>query len=179
MMLDGQESEKPKRPAVADFVFWSDDQCFGLRLSSAHFEFMCQLCSASFPNETGGVLIGHYSTARDCACVSSIIPPPKDSVNTPTTFVRGTRGLKALLNKLYRSEGNYYIGEWHFHPNAVPQVSGVDHNQMCRISRSVAANCVEPILLIIGGGPDMPWDPAAYVYPRDKARIDLHRVVEE
>ena len=157
-------------------VFWSADQRFGLRISSTLLEKMCSLCSASFPNETGGILAGRYTAARDCALISEVTPPPKDSVHRPTTFVRGTRGLKSFLDKLYQSKGEYYIGEWHFHPNAAPLVSGVDHDQMIRISESPTVNCAEPILIIIGGGPDGDWETAVYVYPRGQDRIDLHRI---
>lgn len=45
----------------------------------------------------------------------------------------------------------YYLGEWHYHPNASPRPSKLDIETMLKLSKSEELHCPEPILLIVGG----------------------------
>jgi len=64
--------------------------------------------------------------------------------------VRGVKGLETLLKRFW-SKNEYYLGEWHYHPNASASPSMQDISQMKEISRSIHYQCPEPVLLIIGG----------------------------
>ncbi|TWT01859.1 Mov34/MPN/PAD-1 family protein [Planomicrobium sp. CPCC 101079] len=110
-----------------------------------------ELCNLSFPNETGGILIGSYSPNQKTANIILITAPPTDSKSSPNTFIRGVKGLQQQLNIEWELNGNYYLGEWHFHPNGSKYPSSIDKNEMKKISLAKEYNCPEPILMIVNG----------------------------
>jgi integrative and conjugative element protein (TIGR02256 family) len=131
-----------------------------------------KLCKESLPKETGGILIGSYKENFTCASVSEILIAPPDSMAGPTWFFRGTKGVKKKLDKLWKEKKEYYLGEWHFHPNSSSNISIQDIKQMNAISNDNAYKCPEPILLIVGGTPSS-WEYNCYVFPRGKQFIQL------
>jgi integrative and conjugative element protein (TIGR02256 family) len=58
--------------------------------------------------------------------------------------------LKKILKARWEKK-QYYLGEWHFHPNASPNPSGQDKRQLMEIANNASYNCPEPIMIIIGG----------------------------
>lgn len=133
-------------------LFSSRDKRFGLAIDDASVKEIVEHITVSKDNETGGILIGHYNEGLSCAIVKKVTGAPDDSKSGRTWFYRGVKGLKSLLSTLWNVKV-YYIGEWHFHPNAAPNPSSQDVMQMIAISTSSSFNCTEPILLIIGGKP--------------------------
>jgi len=116
------------------------------------------------PHETGGIVIGRYDNAHRTALVQCVTGPPRDSVSGPSTFRRGIRGLDAVLARAWL-RGLYYLGEWHFHPEANPNASWIDEFQMAEFARTATMRCPEPVLLI-AGLPDFGGHVAGYVYRR-------------
>jgi integrative and conjugative element protein (TIGR02256 family) len=155
----------------------SSDSRFGIRLSSAHTAFLLDECAAAAANETGGILIGRYTDNHTMAVVSEVTRAPTDSTRGPRWFDRGIAGLSQKLRSSWHRTGTFYLGEWHYHPGGNPTPSSVDATQMQNISSSRAYSCPEPILLIVGGGPQA-WSTAAYVYPHGADRQTLSRCVE-
>ena len=131
--------------------FWSADRRFGIRLNLSHIRRMTLECTRSYPNETGGILIGFYNSNYDCAEVTDIFFATRDSKKGKTWFLRGVHGLQNKLNELWIRQKGYYLGEWHFHPGGAPIPSQIDKNQMYCISCSPKVHCPEPILLIFSG----------------------------
>ena len=70
------------------------------------------------PNETGGVLLGAFDVAHQIIYVSKALPSPEDSVEWPTAYIRGIKGLKQQVEEIKALTGNElsYVGEWHSHP---------------------------------------------------------------
>lgn len=103
---------------VCEFLEYNSNS-WKIRISKNVIDRMYKIRSASLPNETGGVLIGSYDFKRNICYVVDFIDAPDDSVASPTSFVRGCKGLKENLSHFEEvSVGNiYYIGEWHSHPN--------------------------------------------------------------
>ena len=128
----------------------SADKRFGLDISVNCMEDILAYVQRAGDRETGGILIGLYNAQRDTAIVKKITGPPNDSKSGRTWFNRGIKGLQHLLNKAW-NQNQYYLGEWHFHPNASPNPSFCDKAQMINIAASRQYNCPEPVLLIIGG----------------------------
>lgn len=92
---------------------------------------------ASLPNETGGPLLGLVD--YEARVITAVYAPtsPRDSIEKPSTFVRGTLGLRRSIEAAQRRSGGQirYIGEWHSHPpgaSAVP--SAIDVGQIYDIS---------------------------------------------
>lgn len=137
---------------------------------------MLQLCEKSGLIETGGVLLGSYTKAHDCAVITEITAPPADSERFRFSFKRGTNGLRKKLKALWRKTGEFYLGEWHFHPNGAPIPSPTDDAGMQGIADSNNYKCPEPISIIIGGSFPDNWQIRAYIYRRKKSSIELHAI---
>jgi len=100
--------------------------------------------------ETGGILIGYYDEECQNAIIKECTSPPEDSEARRNYFFRGIKGLKCLLKERWEKKREYYLGEWHLHPNASPIPSITDVAQMKKIEHDPQFNCKEPILLILG-----------------------------
>lgn len=159
--------------------FWSDDRSFGLHVGEAQLRNILWLCNRSGIYETGGILAGHYTDAHDCAVVTAISGPTADSYSGRTTFYRGTHGLQQWLDHLWRSEGHYYLGEWHYHPSAPARPSLTDMRQIRVIGGAPQYSCPEPVLLIIGGDIACIWEARAFVCPRVDDVIELQHQLGE
>lgn len=129
--------------------FQSKDMSFGLQIPQSALNSIYKMCAAS-SNETGGILIGYYSADFSWAIVTKVTAPPVGSIRGTSTFVREGKSLTRLLDKCWKQK-QYYLGEWHYHPNASAEPSNTDKNTMCKLARTASLHCPEPILLIIGG----------------------------
>ncbi len=84
------------RHAIGDWVFWSD-----MRL----IDRLATLRQGKLPNETGGVLIGSMDLDTKTVYVVDTIPSPPDSVEWPTLYIRGCRGLRSLVDQMTNRRG--------------------------------------------------------------------------
>jgi integrative and conjugative element protein (TIGR02256 family) len=153
--------------------FWSDDRRFGLEISSRYVSRMLEQCAHSKAREVGGILVGYYTAAQDCAVVRAISGPPPDSRSGRNWFHRGVVGLQEFVDRIWYVDRHYYLGEWHFHPDASPVPSHQDAKELKRIASSIPYRCPEPVLFIIGGNPTQGWITGAYVFPRGEEAIEL------
>ena len=159
---------------MTDVQFWSEDNRFGTKIGVQHVGEILRYCQESSPQETGGILLGRYSAAHDCALIEKVTGAPVDSQMGRTWFVRGVRGLQAKLDLLWRRHEGYYLGEWHFHPFGSPIPSSVDVKQLQKIARSRLYRCPEPMLMILGGDPANSWTMRAFLFRRrSKTRVEL------
>lgn len=158
---------------MADAEFWSEDRRFGLKVSLQTLSQVLELSSGSAPNETGGILVGFYTDAHDCAVVTEASGVPPDWKSGRTFFVRGTSGLQRWLDKLWRKKRHHYLGDWHFHPGGAPVPSLTDEAQIEEIAGDESRKCPEPILLIVGADAASVSDIRAYVFPRGGDLIQL------
>ena len=151
-----------------DAAFRSPDGRFRLVIGDDQLAKILDMCLASYPLETGGVLTGHYNETLDTAIVTRATGPPPDSQRRRTAFYRGTQGLHELLRVLW-SKKEYYLGEWHYHPGSSPEPSAADIKRMQEIAENDNANCPEPILLVAGGNRAI----TAHVFPRNQGVVRL------
>ena len=154
-----------------DPAFRSTDGRFRLVIADELVTKILEMCLASYPLETGGVLIGHYNETLDTAVATRATGPPPDSQRRRTAFYRGTQGLHELLRVLW-SKKEYYLGEWHYHPGSSPEPSAADFKRLQEIAESDDANCPEPILLVVGANHVV----TAHVFP---SRQEAFRLVPE
>lgn len=158
--------------SCGSLTFRSSDRRFGVLIEQNEIRTLLQFAANSGARETGGLLIGHYNSNRDTAIVTEVLGPPTDSKSGRTWFVRGVNGLYSYMRSIW-PRGRYYLGEWHFHPGAMPSASGPDLHQMAQISESDGYSCPEPILLIVGGEPRKDWQINAYQFVRDRTHFRL------
>lgn len=154
-----------KNNSVSDRKARSVDGRFGIEISEAVLDEMFRLCARAYPTETGGILIGHYSSDLRVAHVTELVRAPSDSVAKRFSFLRGVRGLQRLLRRFWPHR-KYYLGEWHFHPDGAPSPSGTDCDQMRDIASAFSYQCPEPVLVIVGGKPPKRVELQSYVFRR-------------
>ncbi|WP_336883727.1 Mov34/MPN/PAD-1 family protein [Priestia koreensis] len=155
-----------------NLTFQDSKALYKVTISKKLMKYIQKLCHQSLPNETGGILIGYYTDKLNLAVVTKILNAPADSRSGPTWFYRGTSGIKKSLDTLWKSKKQFYIGEWHYHPNSSSNLSYQDIKQMKFIANSPSYNCPEPILLIIGGN-DLKWEESIYIFTKGKEYIYL------
>lgn len=111
-----------------------------------------QLVRESGERETGGILIGRYSSCLRKVYINEFGDAPKDSKSGFSWFVRGVKGLGEYLKKKWQQNEEYYLGEWHYHPANVPEPSLQDRTQLRKISVDGRFNCKEPVLIVVSKG---------------------------
>lgn len=166
-------AKSSSRLTAKSLEFWSDDRRFGLRIPKREVSKILRMCAHSGSKEIGGILVGYYTAALDCAVVSVISKPPPDSRFGGNWFHRGIQGLQSLIDRFWYANQHYYLGEWHFHPYDLPVPSQQDMQQLKKIASSIPYRCPEPVLFIVGGNPTGEWSAGAYVFPRGKEAIVL------
>ena len=105
------------------------------------------------PNETGGVLLGIVDRTRKSIHIAHALPPPDDSVGSPTAFKRGVLDLAAQVNAASAATQHQlrYVGEWHSHPDRTPvSPSATDCVQLLWLGRELAVEGLPGIMMIAG-----------------------------
>jgi integrative and conjugative element protein (TIGR02256 family) len=133
-------------------VFVAEDHSVAIMITEAIRKTLLGHCETARQLETGGILIGHYTPLGDQAVITEVTGPPRDSIASRWSFIRGLHGLQQRINRAWRRR-DYYLGEWHFHPFARPIPSDQDRTQIIAFSIDPAYRCPEPILLVVGGDP--------------------------
>lgn len=133
-----------------DLFFQDKSEIYNIILKKEAYKQILWFCNKANPYETGGVLIGNYSQDQTTANILQITPPPKNSKHAKYSFHRGSSGLKKILDTAW-NQRQYYLGEWHYHPNFSAHPSNTDLRQMITLSKKNGLKCPEPILIIIGG----------------------------
>ncbi len=110
---------------------------------------MSSIAIGHYPNEYGGFLVGNYSSSRKSLTITDCILPTKYKSHQ-FIFERSTDGIEKRLNELFSCENKqYYVGEWHTHPNGSTNYSSTDLNAMINIANNDSIRIKNPILLII------------------------------
>lgn len=160
---------------MGKLIYVSDNREYAVEIDSNVLNDIFLECKKSSDYETGGILIGNYSDDMRNAVIRSISKAPIDSRSGKASFKRGIKGLIDILNKKWDESGEYYLGEWHFHPNNSSQPSGTDVRQMKELSRNKRLKCPEPVLLIIGGNNMLGWDTSLHVFQNNTV-IELYQL---
>lgn len=102
-----------------------------------------------FPNEFGGIFIGHKSLKFSAVIVTDILFPDKYK-NGKAEFTRHPKSLNERLETLlHESNGSVeYLGEFHSHPNASTKPSKLDIQAMTKIAKTSNVTTDNPILMI-------------------------------
>lgn len=147
---------------------------YGVSFEVTIFEKMLYECMTASCNETGGILWGMYSDNLDNAVVTGFSKAPSDSISSRFSFKRGVIGLQQLLQSLWKKTNReYYLGEWHFHPFSSSTASSTDTRQMFVHANNRELQCPEPIMIIIGGDPCCDWSVNITVYTQEGKEFNL------
>ena len=112
------------------------------------------------PAETGGVLVGTLDRQRGIIYVVESIPAPPDSIEWPTSYVRGIADLPPKLEHIGDETGEmlHYIGEWHSHPRGAGVTpSATDRRAFAQLAEVMALDGLPPLFLIVGDDDEWGW----------------------
>jgi hypothetical protein len=140
--------EPPVLPLVeARFGTWT------VRFDEHVLNRLSGLREQKLPNETGGVLLGHFDTQRCVCSVIEVIESPPDSEEWPTSYIRGCKGLqeKVLQAEATTLDQIGYVGEWHSHPKGAAVRPSVDDlKAYAWLDARMLAETLPAIMIIIG-----------------------------
>ncbi|WP_202593642.1 ThiF family adenylyltransferase [Halococcus sediminicola] len=163
-------------PPFENVITWnSSDQEETVQLPLKCVESMKVRCEKDHPNETGGIAAGSTREGRP-ALVVNAKDPPRDSIHSPTRFLRGTEEVEEWLRDARESIGLKYFGEWHYHPEQRPAVSEKDRDAMNEIAADRDYNCPHPLLFIMGEDESGHCSIAVYQFHRNSEYERLEQV---
>lgn len=89
-----------------------------------------------FSVESGGILIGKENMSNNNLIITHLTIPMSKDKQKHNRFFRRDKGHIEIFNNLYNesSEILRYIGEWHTHPEAIPNYSHIDSNNWKKIN---------------------------------------------
>lgn len=120
-----------------------------------------------FPNEFGGFLIGKYSDDFKTLYIGTYLLPVKFK-NSPTLFQRSINGIEKKFTKVFEESQQYYVGEWHTHPNGSTKYSSTDLHAMNKTVECDTVHITNPVLLILSISRDKINDYTFYYYDTNK-----------
>lgn len=122
------------------------------------------------PKEYGGFLLGYYADDFKKLIITDFLLP-NNYKSTSIYFERNSVGLEETFIKYYnKTPSQYYIGEWHTHPNGQPLPSMLDEMTIKEIAQNKTIAINNPVMLIIGYNNDKA-NSSFYVLSKNK----LHR----
>ena len=138
---------KPAQPTKRRLGKWT------VYMDSQLQEKLADLRRERLPNETGGVLIGASDMLRGVIYVVGAIASPKDSEESPTSYVRGSKDLEQRVSEISNTTTGMlgYIGEWHSHPDgASVRPSAKDRALLAWIKSNMQMDGTPGVMAIIG-----------------------------
>lgn len=156
--------------------YCSKDSSYEFIIPLAYFKKISKKAISCYPKEIGGVFIGFYSNDFHSAKITKLLFNKKDE-GSIFRFSRNGDTLTKLLERAWKqSRGKeYYIGEWHSHPNSSPSPSTIDINNMISIAKTQEEQCKTPILGILGNKlRDHLRDIRLFVYPNGHNAVELY-----
>jgi integrative and conjugative element protein (TIGR02256 family) len=129
----------------------------------------------AFPLETGGVLLGYWVTPGEEVVLAEIVGPGPAAHHAPRRF-RPDRGYQELeIARRYEASGRYhtYLGDWHTHPRAAPDLSHLDRRTLGAIARDRDARAVTPLMAVLGHG--APWSLVVWCRIPDRRLLGVPR----
>ncbi len=155
-------------PPFQEVTTWqAPDSPITVQVPLPCLESMYERCRKEHPCETGGILAGTNCTDGR-ALVVNARDPPRDSIQEPTRFLRGTDKVEDWLKDARESIGIDYFGEWHYHPSAAPTLSREDRKAMNEIATDEGYDCPHPLLFIVGQDKDDQFTINAYLFHYSK-----------
>lgn len=118
----------------------------------------------SFPNETGGVLMGYL---RDNTVEAThVIGAGPLAREHPRSFTPDRDWQYRRIDELFEESGGSirYLGDWHTHPRGTLHLSALDRLLLHDTARDSAAQCPEPIMCILAGGEGGVWQTQFFRY---------------
>ena len=143
----GAIQSKPAQPTKRRLGKWI------VYMDSQLQEKLADLRRERLPNETGGVLIGASDMQRGVIYIVDAIPSPRDSEESPTSYVRGSKELEQRVSEISNATAGMlgYIGEWHSHPDGISvRPSAKDRALLAWIKSNMQMDGIPGVMAIVG-----------------------------
>jgi len=110
--------------------------------------------------EAGGVLVGRHILGTVDVVIDLVTTPMQGDRRTRTSFHRARARHQAVLDREWKiSRGTrVYLGEWHTHPERVPQPSSTDLDDWQRRLRRDTVEAPFVFFLIVGQDEVRGWE---------------------
>ena len=107
----------------------------------------------TWPNETGGVLLG-VSRPSELRLTAAIGPGPNAS-HHPGAFAPDSAWQAQQVAETWKENHTLeYLGDWHTHPGGSPTLSALDRDALHSIADFPAAQQPRPVMLVLALAPD-------------------------
>lgn len=108
------------------------------------------------PLESGGILLGYRSADREEVVTHALGPGP-DAHHRREVFVPDyAHDRRVAVDGWEQSGGSeYYVGDWHSHPESEPYLSDRDRKVMQSIALDRESQLVHPLMIVVGLHPDI------------------------
>jgi integrative and conjugative element protein (TIGR02256 family) len=125
----------------------------------------------ALPNETGGVLLGYWSSSPDAAVVTRVSGPGPAANHRPRSFCPDTAFHAAEIARTFSASGGVqtYLGDWHTHPTGGSYLSQQDTVTLRTIAESAEACLPYPLMCVVGLS-DRRADVSVWQYVRRRLR---------
>jgi len=137
-----------------------------VQLPQKCYSVMIARARQSHPCETGGIVAG-VDIEETTALIVNARDPPRDSIEEPTRFLRGTEKVDEWLKNARDSMGIHYLGEWHYHPSGTPELSADDIDSMRDITFNEDYACKNPLLFVLGGDESAGYTMNVFIFYQD------------
>lgn len=120
--------------------------------------------SRSFPLESGGILMGYWSSPTKCVIRHVTGPGPNASHFRYRYIPDYKHDEEAVLRHYWATGGaDVYLGDWHSHPNTTkPYLSRKDRKAMRTVALSEGAKAPRPLSMVCAGD-DFGWGERVWV----------------
>jgi integrative and conjugative element protein (TIGR02256 family) len=107
--------------------------------------------SHAYPLETGGVLLGYWSSGREVVIRQAIGPGP-EAMHRSSYFAPDHDFHEREIARVYEeSRGTCtYLGDWHTHPHSHPRLSRLDRHTLRSIALHAPARVPLPLMAVLG-----------------------------
>lgn len=122
-------------------------------ISNVTFNELITEAKRTFPDETGGVLLGYWSTPFEEVVITHTVGPGPRAVHRRHRFVPDPNYQEEEVARHYEQSGRVhtYLGDWHTHPASGLHLSRQDYRTARRIATSVEARVAVPIMAVLEG----------------------------
>lgn len=116
----------------------------------------------AFPLETGGILMGYWTSDRMSVVITDIIGPGAAARLGTRGFRPDSESQLAEIDRIYTGSGRVitYLGDWHTHPSGPQALSLTDLRTLHRIATDPAARAPHVLMGLLVGPPGDSQKPA-------------------
>lgn len=125
---------------------------------------MVKEADRTWPNETGGILLGYVSAPSEVIVVTKVIGPGAQAFHGPSRFVPDALYHEEAIRDHYQDScrTEVYLGDWHTHPWSGSYLSRTDRHTLRAIAQHPEARISAPLMAVLGSGD--PWKLSVWRY---------------